>query len=188
MVHTTGRSDDLSTKWRLLNRLRWEKFDLALDYSEGDRAAFWGLASGIPIRVGYRGKPSYFFRNLSHTHLLPDRAQIFDRHITSCHAEALNLFGVSNPEIPSPMVYFSNEASVRAGAFLAEAYGVENGLRPKAPYAVVQLYSHNISRRWNRKGCRGSSGLAGKTNRHSHSGGRVGHPRKKRPLWKNSHH
>jgi len=147
-VHQSDRRDGLIRGWHLLRELRREKFDLVLDYSEGDRGAFWSLITGAGERIGYRSKKSHFFRNLSHTRLLPDRTLVLDRHISACHAEALSLLGRPAEEIPLPEVYFSAEGAAKALAFLNE-----HGLVPGQPYSLFHLTAREPIKQWPRDHC-----------------------------------
>lgn len=146
-VHQSDRKGGPAQGLRLFRELRREKFDLVLDYSEGDRGAFWGLAAGAGERVGYRSKPSHFFRNLSHTRLLPDRSLVLDRHISACHAEALTMLGHPPRELPLPAVYFSAAGAEKSAAFLKD-----NGLGGR-PYALFHFTSREPAKQWPRTHC-----------------------------------
>lgn len=142
-VHQSGRRGGAAEGWRLWRELRREQFDLVLDYSEGDRGAFWGLATGALERIGYRSKKNHYFRNWAHTRLLPDRTLVLDRHISACHADALALLGRPPAEIPWPEVFFSPDGAAKARNFLAK-----HGLAPGRPYALFHLTAREPIKQW----------------------------------------
>jgi heptosyltransferase-3 len=148
-VHQADRRGGLAENWRLFRSLRRERFDLVLDYSEGDRGALGGLASGAGERIGYRGKKSHIFRNLSHTRLIPDRTlpEALARNISQSHAQALALLGHPVGEIPLPQVCFSPDGEQKAQNFLRQ-----NALEPGQRYVLFHLTTQRI-RQWPEKHC-----------------------------------
>ena len=83
------------SKWKymqegfgLLNEIRREKFDLAVDCSLGTMSHLAGLA-GIPVRVGY----NYKHRGFWLTHKLPFKGYE-DKHIVEYYADLLRAVGV----------------------------------------------------------------------------------------------
>ncbi|MDR1921061.1 MAG: glycosyltransferase family 9 protein [Candidatus Adiutrix sp.] len=145
-VFTTGRREGAAAAFKLARALRREKYDLALDYSESDRGAFWGLVSGAGLRVGYRSKPAHLFRNLSHTHLLPDRSRAFGRHISACHSQALAALGRPAARAPLPRLYYT-EAGRNEARELLGRHQVE-GL-----YAAAHFTAHDAVRLWPAESC-----------------------------------
>jgi heptosyltransferase-3 len=45
--------DSLAAQWRLITGLRRRRFDIVLDLTDGDRAAFLSWISGAPVRIGF---------------------------------------------------------------------------------------------------------------------------------------
>ena len=45
--------DSLAAQWQLISGLRRRRFDIVLDLTDGDRAAFLSWISGAPIRIGF---------------------------------------------------------------------------------------------------------------------------------------
>ncbi len=52
-------------------RLRRMRFDMTVDFTGGDRAAFTALLTGARYRLGYRQKKGFRGKNLFYTHLAP---------------------------------------------------------------------------------------------------------------------
>lgn len=147
-IHIADRHGGLKSSWRLFRDLRREKFDLVLDYSEGDRGAFWALATLAKERIGYRCHKPHYFRNFVQTRLMPDRAAALDRNISVCHAEALTLLGHQPTHIPLPQVFFSSHGQDSAKAFLQKHHLAE-GKR----FSLFHMTSREIIRQWPRAHC-----------------------------------
>jgi heptosyltransferase-3 len=63
---------------QLVRTLRRQRFDLAVDFTGGDRSALYAFLSGAPLRVGSASRGTGFFgKNRLYTHLWssPDRAE-----------------------------------------------------------------------------------------------------------------
>ena len=45
--------DSLAAQWQLISGLRLRRFDIVLDLTDGDRAAFLSWISGAPVRIGF---------------------------------------------------------------------------------------------------------------------------------------
>ncbi len=147
-VHVAYRHKRIKDTMVFLQAIRREKFDLILDYSEGDRGALWGLLSGAPERIGYRSKLSHVFRNWSHTALLPDRSKVFDRHVCDCHVEALELLGFPPVSYPLPTIFFSDTAIASAEKIM-DSHGVDIN----SPYCVAHFTACDAIRYWPVENC-----------------------------------
>ena len=147
-VHLADRRGGAAASWKLFRALRREKFSLILDYSEGDRGAFWGLATGARERIGYRSKKNHYFRNWSHTKLIPDRALALDRNISYSHAQALALLGRPADVIPLPQVCFTPAGAEKAQNFLRQ-----NGLKPGQAYYLFHMTTRERIRQWPAEHC-----------------------------------
>ncbi|HEU5393805.1 MAG TPA: glycosyltransferase family 9 protein, partial [Candidatus Methylomirabilis sp.] len=93
---------------RLLRRLRGRRFDLALDLTDGDRAAFLTWASGARLRVGFNREGRLRGRAYHRVvPLLPGR-----RHAVEADLEALRALGLPvRPVAPSLSVPPEAEAA-----------------------------------------------------------------------------
>jgi len=75
---------------KLLKNLRNENYDILIDFTHGDRAAFISFLSGTPIRISYRESST-----LSHilmNHFVHSDSQ--EKHIIDHQLEALKFFGI----------------------------------------------------------------------------------------------
>jgi predicted lipopolysaccharide heptosyltransferase III len=95
-AETWGRS--WADRLRLLRRLRQRRFDLALDLTDGDRAAFLTWASGARLRVGFNREGRLRGRAYHRVvPLTPGR-----RHAVEADLEALRILGLrARPVAPS---------------------------------------------------------------------------------------
>jgi predicted lipopolysaccharide heptosyltransferase III len=77
----------------LINRLRFEKYDLVIDFSHGDRAAFLAFMTGSPVRITYQNASSLsrFLMNRV-VHADPDRMHIVDFQLESLRLVGLDGF------------------------------------------------------------------------------------------------
>jgi heptosyltransferase-3 len=133
-----------SDKLKLINRLRFENYDLGLDYSENDLGALLNWGSNIKIRIGYRTtKKRHFLRHCSYHYLLPQRFMVLNRHVSKCHADAFNFLGLYPEEIPLPKLYFPTKAKVEVLDFLKQL-----NIEPNQRYVVLQLASAETERNW----------------------------------------
>jgi predicted lipopolysaccharide heptosyltransferase III len=99
---------------RLVRRLRERRFDLALDLTDGDRAAFLTWASGARGRVGFNREGR--FRGRAYHRVVP--LQQGRRHAVEGDLEALRVLGL-RPRTVAPTLALPPEAEAAADALLA---------------------------------------------------------------------
>ncbi len=133
-VYLATRKNSFKENLAFLSELRKEKYDIVIDYSEGDRSAFWAKLTGAKIRIGYNTNKKYLSRNILYTHLLPNRSKEFNRPVTHCHADAIKLLGHSIENIPNPSIFFSPTAKEKTLPIL-EKYSIDIN----KPYAVAHF-------------------------------------------------
>ncbi|MBI4240961.1 MAG: glycosyltransferase family 9 protein, partial [Candidatus Rokubacteria bacterium] len=99
---------------RLLRRLRERRFDLALDLTDGDRAAFLTWASGARLRVGFNREGRLRGRAYHQVvPLTPGR-----RHAVEADLEALRILGLQARPV-APSLGLPPEADAAAEGLLA---------------------------------------------------------------------
>ena len=99
---------------RLVRRLRERRFDLALDLTDGDRAAFLTWASGARLRVGFNREGR--FRGRAYHRIVP--AWSGRRHAVEADLEALRILGLQ-PRLVAPTLTLPPEAEAAADDLLA---------------------------------------------------------------------
>lgn len=99
---------------RLVRRLREARFDLALDLTDGDRAAFLTWASGARVRVGFNREGR--FRGRAYHRIVP--AWSGPRHAVEAHLEALRALGLQVRAV-APTLSLPPEAEAAAEDLLA---------------------------------------------------------------------
>ena len=98
----------------LVRRLRERQFDLALDLTDGDRAAFLTWASGARLRVGFNREGR--FRGRAYHRVVPQWSG--RRHAVESDLEALRTLGL-RPRAVAPSLGLPPEAEAAAGELLA---------------------------------------------------------------------
>jgi predicted lipopolysaccharide heptosyltransferase III len=101
-------------QFRLLRLLRERRFDLALDLTDGDRAAFLTWASGARLRVGFNRERR--FRGRAYHRCVPPWSG--RRHAVEADLEALRLLGLQVHPV-APSLGLPPEAEVAAEDLLA---------------------------------------------------------------------
>jgi len=100
-------------QFRLLRLLRERRFDLALDLTDGDRAAFLTWASGARLRVGFNRERR--FRGRAYHRCVPPWSG--RRHAVEADLEALRLLGLQVHPV-APSLGLPPEAEAAAGDLL----------------------------------------------------------------------
>jgi heptosyltransferase-3 len=81
---------------KFFHQIKWSRFDLAFDFTRGDRPAFCSWLSGAKIRVAaYQGWSKTNWRNWAYTHVLPHSPP---GHEVEQHLFALNYLGIPTPD------------------------------------------------------------------------------------------
>ncbi len=109
-----SRGQYWADQFRLLRRLRERRFDLALDLTDGDRAAFLTWASGARLRVGFN-REGRFRGRAYHRCVAPFTGR---RHAVEADLEALRLLGLRVDPV-TPSLGLPPEAETAAGELLA---------------------------------------------------------------------
>lgn len=113
-----GGTESWSRSWadplRLLRRLRERRFGLALDLTDGDRAAFLTWASGARVRVGFNREKR--FRGRAYHRVVP--AWSGRRHAVEADLEALRVLGLPVRPV-APSLNLPPEAEAAAENLLA---------------------------------------------------------------------
>lgn len=102
---------------RLVRRLREQRFDLALDLTDGDRAAFLTWASGARGRVGFNREKRFRGRAYHRVVRLPEGR----RHAVEADLEALRVLGL-RPRTVAPTLALPPEAETAADELLARTH------------------------------------------------------------------
>ncbi|MBW1767532.1 MAG: glycosyltransferase family 9 protein [Deltaproteobacteria bacterium] len=82
----------LSYHRNLINKLRSEGYDIVIDFTHGDRAAFLSFMTGAPQRITYQNSSTL-------SHLLMNcviRSNPFKHHIVDYQLESLSIFGLDH--------------------------------------------------------------------------------------------
>jgi predicted lipopolysaccharide heptosyltransferase III len=113
-----GKTGSRGRRWaeqlRLVRRLREGRFDLALDLTDGDRAAFLTWASGARVRVGFNREER--FRGRAYHWVVP--AWSGRRHAVEADLEALRTLGLQVRAV-APTLGLPPEAEAAADGLLA---------------------------------------------------------------------
>jgi lipopolysaccharide heptosyltransferase II len=130
--------------WRLAQRLRRERFDIAVDFHGGPRSAWLTWASGARVRIGYRvaGRSWMYTRRVDRPRAL--RA----RHSVENQWDLLAPLGIDAPDRwhdPTEMPLNSEAARAIEQQFRAA------GLRAGHRLIVVHVSAGNPFRRWPRE-------------------------------------
>lgn len=128
----------------LMQEIRRRGFDMAVDFSGGDRGALCVLLSGAPVRCGYRktGK-GMLMRDRFFTHsVTPD----FSKHTVDFHLDLVRTLGVEVQDVPLEM--FVSDADRQAAQGKVRAKGVGRDER----YVVIHPASRWFFKCWRRDG------------------------------------
>ncbi|MBN1103863.1 MAG: glycosyltransferase family 9 protein [Deltaproteobacteria bacterium] len=135
----------------LIDRLRSMNYDIVIDFTHGDRAAFLAFATGAPERISYRSSSSL-------SHILMNRfihCDPFEYHVVDYQLQALRFLGMDQFKqeltlhIPSEVFSGTDRLLADCGlgpeAFLAAIHpGARGGLRrwPVERYAEIARRLH----------------------------------------------
>jgi len=128
----------------LMREIRSRRFDLAVDFSGGDRGALCVLLSGAPVRCGYRktGK-GMLMRDRCFTHCVtPD----FSKHTVDFHLDLVRALGVDAQGAALEMVISDADRRVAQ-----EKLG-EKGIGNKERYVVIHPTSRWFFKCWRKDG------------------------------------
>lgn len=123
--------------WRMAQRLRRERFTLAVAPHKSFRTAFLLMLAGIPQRIGFRQSPGWFLYH--HTATRDPHRHEVERILCIMRA-----FGIE-PEAceRKPLVMYGQEAKIKAQALLRES-----GVKEAEPVFVVCPGSVWATKRW----------------------------------------
>jgi lipopolysaccharide heptosyltransferase II len=129
--------DDAALAWRL----RRERFDIAIDLHGGPRSSWLTLASGAPMRIGYR----IAGRSWMYTHVVPRSPDLQPRHSVVNQWDLLAPLGIDSCEPGRDAVEMADDpaAAARVERRLAEA-----GMTAAHRLVVVHVSAGNPFRRW----------------------------------------
>jgi lipopolysaccharide heptosyltransferase II len=127
--------------WRLGKRLGRERYDIAIDFHGGPRAALLAWLSQARIRVGYE----IMGRRWMYTRVVPRPRELRHRHSVENQWDLLEALGVPRPTpTDNPVEMAVDEDSVhRVSARLAAL-----GVAPTDAIAVVHVSATSPFRRW----------------------------------------
>jgi predicted lipopolysaccharide heptosyltransferase III len=123
---------------KLINKLRLMDYDIVIDFTHGDRAAFLSFATGARRRISYQNSSSL-------SHLLMNRfvhCDPFQYHIVDYQLQALKLLGMDD---------FSREMNLRVPAEIRSKMDrllVEHGVRLDAFNAAIHPGARGRLRQW----------------------------------------
>lgn len=128
----------------LARRLRRTRYDLAIDFHGGPRAAWLVRATGAPTRIGYAIQG----RRLCYTTLVPWHPSLLPpRHSVLNQWDLLTPLGVAPPTTDGDPVRMAVSAEVRGRA---HAQLVAAGVDPAHRLVVLHVSASNPFRRWPR--------------------------------------
>jgi lipopolysaccharide heptosyltransferase II len=129
--------DDLA----LARRLRRERFDIAIDLHGGPRSSWLALASGAPMRIGYR----IAGRSWMYTHVVPRSPDLLPRSSVVNQWDLLQPLGIDacQPDRDAVQMPDDAPAAARVARRLAEA-----GISDVHHLVVVHVSAGNPFRRW----------------------------------------
>ncbi len=128
----------------LLRALRGRKFDVAVDFSDGDRGAILAFLSGARMRLGYKRRKGMLGRDKLFTHVAPHD---FSRSVLDAQGDVLRPLGVEGP-MPTPRWFPSQETKRQADALLAKA-----GVGPQEKIIVFHPTSRWMFKSWDASHC-----------------------------------
>ncbi len=135
---------DLRKQLPLVREIRRFHFDLALDLTQNDRAAFLAWLSGAKKRWGYRLKrENPLRRTLLFTDLISPRKNL---HILERHLEMARALGCA-PLSAKPKLYWSAQDQMESEEILEK-----NGLAGDLPYIVLHAASNALHKVWTAEG------------------------------------
>jgi predicted lipopolysaccharide heptosyltransferase III len=128
--------------WALARRLRQSRFDVAIDFHGGPRAAWLTRASGAPLRIGY-DRPGRWW---AYTTRVPwSRSLVPPRHSVLNQWDLLAPLGIEppHPERDAVEMPRAPDADAAVSTRLRQA-----GVTPGARTAVLHVSAGNPFRRW----------------------------------------
>ncbi len=128
----------------LLRALRGRKFDVAVDFSDGDRGAILAFLSGARMRLGYKRRKGMWGRDRLFTHVTPHD---FRKGVIDAQGDVLRPLGVQGP-MPPPRWFPGQEAKRQADALLAKA-----GVGPQEKMIVFHPTSRWMFKSWDASHC-----------------------------------
>jgi lipopolysaccharide heptosyltransferase II len=134
--------DRLRDDWAMAQRLRRERFDVAIDLHGGPRSAWLTWGSRAPIRIGYRAPG----RRWAYTHQVPRAPHEQPRHAVANQWDLLAPLGIAEPCAPA-------RDAVEMAADPAAASRVERrlaavGFALTDPLVMLHVSAGNPFRRW----------------------------------------
>ena len=125
----------------LARQLRRERFDMAIDLHGGPRSSWLTLASGAPMRIGYRISG----RSWMYTHVVPRSPDLQPRHSVVNQWDLLAPLGIDacEPERDAVEMPPDPAAAARVERRLSAA-----GITPSHRLVVVHVSAGNPFRRW----------------------------------------
>lgn len=128
----------LAYHYRFFKQLRPQKYDVILDFTHGDRAAFLSFVIGAPLRVTYRDA-SRLSRTLMNCVIDADPRRM---HIVDYQLQALKLFGLNDFDKSTRLV-IPPSITQRTDRLLTK-----NGLRAGAPPVAIHPGARGRLRQW----------------------------------------
>ena len=86
----------LAREWAFLRALRARRFDLTIDLTSGDRAAFMAWWSGAKTRIAFEARAGMWGKRRLWTHTVPGPS--FDRHTVLQNLELVEAFGMTTAD------------------------------------------------------------------------------------------
>jgi ADP-heptose:LPS heptosyltransferase len=136
--------DRLREDWSLARRLRRERFDVAIDFHGGPRAAWLACASGAARRVGYATAG----RSWLYTDVVPRPRDLRPRHSVVNQWDLLARLAPRFKEAPDPGLNPVEMYEDPAAASAVERRLRESGAGPPHRLIVVHVSAGNPFRRW----------------------------------------
>ncbi len=121
--------------------MRRKRFDLSIDFTEGDRGAILSFLSGAKERIGYHPKKRkqwWWEKAFTETVKTPGD----NRHVVEHHLDALRLLGI-NPSPISLRFYWTPKDRETLNRIL-----IEKGANNQKPYVVVHPTSRWMFKTW----------------------------------------
>jgi lipopolysaccharide heptosyltransferase II len=129
--------DDL----RLARRLRRERFDVAIDFHGGPRAAWFAWASRAPMRIGY----TIAGRSWMYTHAIPRAAGHRPRHSVTNQWDLLAPLGILECDPARDPLEMREDPAL---ANRLDRRLRQSGIGPEHPVVLIHVSAGNPFRRW----------------------------------------
>ncbi len=127
-----------TSQFAFIRRLRKAKFNVVLDFTDGDRSAILSFASGASTRIGYNRE--HRWRKILYTEIVSGEYEAM--HMVEYHGLALKYLGIepgrgSNPEIPvDPLALEGGDPE------LVELYSQDR------PFALIHPTARYVFKAW----------------------------------------